>query len=338
MKVNTKEELIKITSESAVDADLNYLDVSSVTDMSGMFAGSEFNGNISKWDTSSVTNMAFMFAGSEFNGDIALWDTSSVKDMGGMFENSEFNGDISKWDVSAVEDTGGMFDIPQQNPPVEPTKPYEVNMYTVSHYVNISDILRALCTVPHKHNTPKLYVYEVNITKHGGSLVLSPDLDQSRKCDIINIPADINMLDLSRFNVMVNEIKYVNVPVHEVNRINVYLNDYVEGRFNANIAIAADMWKEVSNIKVGDNVKSVWTFGQEPERWCGRVLEIVGFDVILATTGGSLKRVSIETVRKTDMGNIISHIYSKQGVYSKGNKHNDGNGEGKNSILHHVCG
>lgn len=47
--VNTREELLAIVKSAAIDADLNYLDVSSVTDMTDMFKHSQFNGDISKW-------------------------------------------------------------------------------------------------------------------------------------------------------------------------------------------------------------------------------------------------------------------------------------------------
>ena len=46
-----------------------------------------------------------MFAGAEFNGNISDWDVSNVTDMSGMFSNNKvFQGDISKWDISNVTD------------------------------------------------------------------------------------------------------------------------------------------------------------------------------------------------------------------------------------------
>ena len=96
----TRDELKNLINtlieERGNKADLNDIDVSQITDMSDLFFGSNFNGNISKWNTSSVTDMSWMFAKSKFNCDISKWNTSSVTDMSWMFAKSKFNCDISK--------------------------------------------------------------------------------------------------------------------------------------------------------------------------------------------------------------------------------------------------
>ena len=108
-------DLSKVTDMSGMfqdsdfNGDLSGWDVSKVTDMSGMFQDSGFNDDISNWDVSGVEDMHRMFTYSAFNGDLSGWDVSGVEDMGYMFSGTSFNGDVSGWDVSGVEDMGYMF-------------------------------------------------------------------------------------------------------------------------------------------------------------------------------------------------------------------------------------
>jgi len=122
--------------------------LSNVTDMSEMFAGSSqfvydydyqtrinsFNQDINNWDVSNVTNMSKLFYLSDFNQSLDNWDVINVTDMSKMFAGfheyvedmeytqeidsppptlidipSKFNQDISSWDVSNVTNMKDMF-------------------------------------------------------------------------------------------------------------------------------------------------------------------------------------------------------------------------------------
>jgi len=115
-KPKDKEELEKILIKrfkKDKDANLNDIDVSNITDMSGLFIGlNPCNINISEWDVSNVKDMNHMFYRcDEFNSDLSDWDVSNVKDMGFMFSDcKKFNCDLNDWDVSNVTNMRYIFD------------------------------------------------------------------------------------------------------------------------------------------------------------------------------------------------------------------------------------
>lgn len=115
-RVSSLEELQQIMAREielyGLDTNLNFLDVSELTDLSGLMAINPlryFNGDISQWDVSNVTNMDRTFQNSYFNGDISQWNTSKVQTMAYIFEGSQFRGDVSTWDVSNVIQMHGAF-------------------------------------------------------------------------------------------------------------------------------------------------------------------------------------------------------------------------------------
>ena len=89
---------------------------SSVTQMSGMFAGcSSLTGlDLSCFETSAVTDMYGVFSscGSLTHLDLTSFDTSNVTDMSSMFDGcrSLTSLDLTSFDTSSVTDMGSMFD------------------------------------------------------------------------------------------------------------------------------------------------------------------------------------------------------------------------------------
>ena len=62
------------------DADLNFIDVSEITDMTNLFIDLDVrNVKMDKWDVSNVKYMSYMFYGcSSLCSDLSAWNTSNV--------------------------------------------------------------------------------------------------------------------------------------------------------------------------------------------------------------------------------------------------------------------
>lgn len=115
---NTWEHNYSSASEAELSKfDGTNLDVSNVTNMSGIFFGDNLSdlSSLANWDTSKVTNMSSMFEGCDNLSNIsplAHWDTSKVNIMSRMFNNCYNLSDISSlanWDTSNVTDMHLMF-------------------------------------------------------------------------------------------------------------------------------------------------------------------------------------------------------------------------------------
>eukprot|EP01042_Synura_sphagnicola_P021003 gene21003-biopygen20555 len=80
-------------------------DVSSVTNLDGLFAGQrDFNDDVSRWDVSHVTSMTRLFYGAEaFNQPLESWDVANVTNMLGVFDGAVvFNQPLAAWRTGRV--------------------------------------------------------------------------------------------------------------------------------------------------------------------------------------------------------------------------------------------
>ena len=124
-----KKELMRMIDDEVVKngrtCSLNHIDVSEITDMSGLFRQSIFDGDITNWDVSNVKDMSFMFEYADFTGknsDLSQWDVSNVDLMNYMFDHSKFNNrkSLNGWRVKETVQQRGMF----ISSPVADNEPY----------------------------------------------------------------------------------------------------------------------------------------------------------------------------------------------------------------------
>jgi len=88
---------------------LSDLDVSNVTNMTGMFSECHWLNQPLNWDVSKVTNMSFMFSGCENFDQPLNWNVSNVTIMSIMFDGCESFNQPLNWDVSKVTSMATMF-------------------------------------------------------------------------------------------------------------------------------------------------------------------------------------------------------------------------------------
>ena len=95
-----------------LNGDLSNWNTSMIIYMNDMFSSARaFDGNISGWDTSNVIDTSDMFSGAiKFNQPLNMWDTSNINNMGNMFNSAtDFDQDLSLWNVSSVTNMKSMF-------------------------------------------------------------------------------------------------------------------------------------------------------------------------------------------------------------------------------------
>jgi len=106
-----KEIVMKEIEDQGKNADLNHIDVSKVTSMSGLFKGTKFCGDVSEWDVSNLQRAYQTFYGLyDFNCDLSNWKLPSLESGYYMFYGcTNFDCDVSKWDLKELDNSRCMF-------------------------------------------------------------------------------------------------------------------------------------------------------------------------------------------------------------------------------------
>ena len=185
---NIKEMIKKSVESLGVDANLNFIDVSNVTNMSRLFEDSKFTGDICHWNVSNVTDMSYMFAGSSFNGDISHWNVSNVTDMSYMFAGSSFNGDISYWNVSKVTNMERMFYEYDGNEDIQNPFDGDLSSWRISIDKTETKEMFEFCKIPFQ-NKPKPLSVKAN-NESIKKLV-------QQAINLFGLKADLNFIDVS---------------------------------------------------------------------------------------------------------------------------------------------
>lgn len=108
-KDDLEDLIVKCVLKYGNDCNLNWIDVSQITNMNDLFHHSYFHGDISRWNVHNVVTMEHMFDNSDFDGNISQWDVRNVKMFNYTFKDSQFTGNISNWITVSAWQMDGMF-------------------------------------------------------------------------------------------------------------------------------------------------------------------------------------------------------------------------------------
>jgi len=110
-KCRTMPEIRKIVLSMPIDANLNWIDVSGIRNMSFLFGNLDFTGDISLWDMSDAEMLDGFFYNGNAKVNISDWNVSKARSMTYMFfNNGAFFGDLTRWRINAECNTNGMFE------------------------------------------------------------------------------------------------------------------------------------------------------------------------------------------------------------------------------------
>lgn len=140
----TRDELIGLIlwelERQGMDADLNFIDTSEITNMKQLFGGLNVGKiKIEWWDVSNVKDMSHMFYNcTNFNCDLSRWNVYNVKNMNFMFTHChKLNCNLSQWRPNVDEVICTFTDCILMTPDLLPhfNDDTKITLYDYTYYV-----------------------------------------------------------------------------------------------------------------------------------------------------------------------------------------------------------
>ncbi len=226
--------------------------LSSVTDMSGMFAFADLvSPEATHWDVSSVKNMSrLFFSVDNINSDLSQWDVSAVTDMSEMFVGviTPITG-IDQWDVSAVNNMSGMFRFTRSTLP-------DINQWNVSSVTDMSSMFQY-----HSKNLPSLSNWDVSAVTNMSEMFYNYKSSE---------------LDLSQWNV--SSVTHMSEMFSRVEIIDINIGSWDV----SSVKFMGSMFKDATaeNLQLGQwNTSSVQNMSFMFQRFRTKLLDVANWDV-----------------------------------------------------------
>ncbi len=224
--------------------------LSNVTNMNNMFAGSSFNGDLSSWNLSKVENMERMFFNTIFfNQPLNSWNTSNVTNMKEMFKEAFlFNQPLNNWNVSNVIDMKGMFEGSESGF-TNGVFNQDISSWNVSNVTDMSNMFRS------SSFNQDISSWNVShVTDMRGMFSLTSFNQPLNNWNVINVTDMNSMFEYSSFNQPLNRWNVSNVT--DMNSM------FIGSYYNQDIS----SWN-VSHVTDMSNMFSYSYFNQDLSSW-----------------------------------------------------------------------